>query len=148
MSWVEQVLRNLSTNGYRVTEPRRAILEQVVRYPHPFSTEQLYKDLGGESGPIGRATVYRTVEMLLADGWLGRVHWSASGSSSDEHAYVPVEPGHQHHMVCTNCGTVAAFQGCDIDALLGGLAQRMNFRVQSHWLEISGLCQMCQRQAG
>jgi Fur family ferric uptake transcriptional regulator len=147
MVWVENVLAHLSAQGNRVTEPRRAILERIVRYTQPFSAEQLFKDLGGDDSPIGRATVYRTVDLLLADGWLARVHWSPSKESNDDHAYVPVERGHQHHMVCKNCGSVAAFEGCVLDTLLGGLARRLNFRVDGHWLEIYGLCQVCQRQS-
>ena len=147
MAWVEHVLTDLSAQGHRVTEPRRAILERIVRYTQPFSAERLFKDLGGDSGPIGRATVYRTVDLLLNDRWLARVHWSvAKEAAGDEHAYVPVEQGHQHHLVCRNCGSVAAFEGCDLDGLLGGLARRLNFRVDGHWLEIYGMCQVCQRQ--
>ncbi len=100
MAWVEHVLTHLSAQGHRVTEPRRAILERIVRYTQPFSAEQLYQDLGGEGGPIGRATVYRTVDLLLAENWLARVHWSPSKeTTSDDHAYVPVERGHQHQLV-------------------------------------------------
>src|SRR4029453_13914189 len=68
MSWVENVLTHLSNQGHRVTEPRRAILERIVRYTQPFGTEQLYQDLGGEGGPIGRATVYRPVSCCHATG--------------------------------------------------------------------------------
>src|SRR5690242_3100149 len=90
MAWVEKVLAHLSEQGHRVTAPRRAILERMVRYTQPFTTEQLFKDLGGDAGPIGRATVYRTVDLLLADRWLARVHWSPSKETNDDHAYVPV----------------------------------------------------------
>ncbi len=146
MGWVDKVLGHLSGQGHRVTAPRRLILERIAQYTQPFSTEQLFKDVGGDDGPIGRATVYRTVELLLDDHWLARVHWSASKeSTAAEHAYVPIEQGHQHHMVCKNCGSVVAFEGCDIDEILGGLARRLNFRVDGHWLEVYGLCQMCQR---
>jgi Fur family ferric uptake transcriptional regulator len=149
MSWTENVLHCLSGQGHRVTGARRAILEQMNRYTQPFSSEQLFRDLGGDSGPIGRATIYRTVDLLVDEGWLARVHWSASKetSAANEHAYVPVEPGHRHHMVCRNCGAVIAFEGCDLDMLLGGLARRLNFRIEGHWLEVYGLCQICQRQA-
>jgi Fur family transcriptional regulator, ferric uptake regulator len=147
MAWVENVLTHLSTQGHRVTEPRRAIMERIVRYTQPFGTEQLYQDLGGEGGSIGRATVYRTVELLLAMNWLARVHWNSKQLASDDHAYVPVEQGHQHQLVCRSCGSVATFEGCEIETLLGGLARRLHFRVEGHWLEIFGLCQSCQRQA-
>jgi Fur family transcriptional regulator, ferric uptake regulator len=147
MAWVENVLAYLSDKGHRVTEPRRAILDRIVGYAQPFSAEQLFKDLGGDSGPIGRATVYRTIDLLLGEHWLARVHWNPSKEAADDHAYVPVEQGHKHHLVCTNCGSVAAFEGCDLDGLLGGLARRLNFRVDGHWLEIYGLCQVCQRRS-
>jgi Fur family ferric uptake transcriptional regulator len=75
MSWVAHVLTHLSQKGHRVTEPRRAILERIVQYSQPFTTEQLFKDLGGEQSAIGRATVYRTVDLLLADRWLARNLW-------------------------------------------------------------------------
>lgn len=149
MAWVEKVIAHLSAQGHRVTSPRRSILERIAQYAQPFSAEQLFKDMGGDAGPIGRATIYRTVDLLLDDHWLARVHWSASKDSSPatEHAYVPIEQGHQHHMVCRSCGSVIAFEGCDIDEVLGGLARRLNFRVDGHWLEVYGMCQLCQRHA-
>ena len=149
MAWMEKVLTHLSEKGHRVTEPRRALLERIAQYHQPFSAEQLFRDVGGDSGPIGRATVYRTVDLLYDDHWLARVHWRAAPDDAiaDEHAYVPIEQGHQHHLVCKNCGAVVAFEGCDIDNLLGGLARRLNFRIDGHWLEAYGLCQQCQRRA-
>lgn len=148
MSWTETVLSHLSDAGYRVTSPRRAILERIMEYTQPFTSEQLFRDLGGDDGPIGRATIYRTVELLLADGWLARVHWSPNATEllTGEHAYVPAEQGHYHHMVCRNCGSTITFQGCNIDDVIGGLAQRLNFRIDGHWLEVYGLCQVCQRK--
>lgn len=150
-TWPERVLAALSAKGHRVTGPRRAILERIAQYPHPFSAEQLWLDLGEArqaGATIGRATIYRTVELLVEEQWLARVHWSSSKETSAEaeHAYVPAEQGHQHHLVCKSCGTVVAFEGCDIDDLLGGLARRLNFRVDGHWLEAYGLCQACQRK--
>lgn len=152
MGWAERVLGSLSAKGHRVTGPRRTILERISRYTQPFSAEQLWLDLGGDTeqkaGPIGRATIYRTVDLLVEENWLARVHWSRAKETSAEsdHAYVPVEQGHQHHLVCKNCGTVVAFEGCDIDGLLGGLARRLNFRIDGHWLEAYGVCQLCQRR--
>lgn len=150
MSWAERVLAALSAQGHRLTGPRRALLERMTHYRQPFSAEQLWQDINDAApqvGPIGRATVYRTIELLVEEHWLARVHWSSSKETANdsEHAYVPVEHDHQHHLICKNCGTVVAFEGCDIDELLGGLARRLNFRVDGHWLEAYGLCQLCQR---
>src|ERR1043165_7959982 len=99
MTWTDRVLIALSEKGNRVTGPRRVILDRISQYMQPFSAEQLWIDLCGDgangTGPIGRATIYRTVDLLVEENWLARVHWSRSKETATEsdHAYVPVEQG-------------------------------------------------------
>lgn len=140
MGWAEQVVEHLAREGHRVTGPRRGILQQILRYTAPFTAEELLNDLHVANVPVGRATVYRTLELLHGYQWLSLVH-----RPEGEHGYVVTEPGHRHHLVCRACGAVIAFEGCDLDALLGGLAERLNFRIEGHWLEAFGVCQVCQR---
>lgn len=125
-----------------MTGPRRTILDQILRYTAPFTAEELLADLQKADGQVGRATVYRTLELLHHYEWLSLVH-----RPEGEHGYVVAEPGHQHHLVCRRCGNVVAFQGCELETLLGGLAERLNFRIEGHWLEAFGVCQRCQRLA-
>lgn len=143
MSWVESIITTLSHEGYRITEPRKSLLRRVAQYTNPFTAEQVYSDLCSAGESVGRATVYRTLELLQSRHWLARIH-----RDDGEHAYVVTDGGHQHHLVCTSCGSVTAFEGCDVNALLGGLAERLGFRIDGHWLEAFGRCQRCQRAAG
>ena len=140
MHWVDTVVGELSAEGHRITEPRKNLLRRIVGYTRPFTAEELYTGVQQAGEPIGRATVYRTLELLLSRRWLARIH-----RDDGEHAYVVTDGGHQHHLVCTGCGSVIAFEGCDVDALLGGLAQRLGFQIDGHWLEAFGQCQRCQR---
>lgn len=135
-------MESLSGEGHRLTGPRRAILEQILRYSVPFTAEELLADLQRAQVHVGRATVYRTLELLHTHQWLSLVH-----RPEGEHGYVVAEPGHQHHLVCRRCGSVIAFQGCELETLLGGLAERLNFRIEGHWLEAFGVCRACQRVA-
>ena len=143
MDWVDSIVNELSREGHRITAPRKKLLQRIVGYRHPFSAEQVYADVQQDGEPIGRATVYRTLELLLARRKLARIH-----RDDGEHAYVLTSGAHEHHLVCTGCGSTIAFEGCDFDALLGGLAQRLGFRIEGHWLEAFGRCQGCQRVAG
>jgi Fur family ferric uptake transcriptional regulator len=140
VGWTERVVEHLADEGHRLTGPRRAILEHILRYRVPFTAEELVADLQKAQIQAGRATVYRTLELLLHHQWLSLVH-----RPEGEHGYVVAEPGHQHHLVCRSCGAVTAFQGCEIESLLGGLAERLNFRIEGHWLEAFGVCRVCQR---
>lgn len=118
-------------------------MRRLTGYTQPFSAEQVYADVQTDAETIGRATVYRTLDLLLARSWLARVH-----RDDGEHSYVLSDGGHEHHLVCTTCGSVTVFEGCDVEALIGGLAQRLGFLIEGHWLEAFGRCQRCQRTAG
>ena len=139
MSWSEQVLTELSAEGHRLTGPRRQILDYILRYTAPFTAEELLADLRQAGIQVGRATVYRTLELLHQHEWLRLVH-----RPEGEHGYVVGEPGHQHHLVCRRCGQVIMFEGCELETLLGGLAERLHFRIEGHWLEAFGVCRSCQ----
>lgn len=125
--------------GLRATGPRLRVLQTISRYRVPFSAEELYATLKARRDDrTGRATVYRTLEQLHSAGWLARIHQQGS-----EAGYVPSFPGHLHHLVCTSCGVVIAFEGCALDELVARLAAQTSFAIESHLLQLYGRCAMC-----
>src|SRR5918911_231202 len=62
--WIDRVLADLATGGSRLTGPRRHILDHVLGYTAPFTAEELIADLQAAGSRVGRATVYRTLELL------------------------------------------------------------------------------------
>jgi Fe2+ or Zn2+ uptake regulation protein len=134
----------LSQHGYRLTAPRAAIVDAMLTHSRPFTAEQLVAELrAGEPGhsgaPIGRATVYRTLEILAAINVLTRL------IQPDGHpAYIPDSPGHRHHLVCSGCGTAVAFTRCPVDDLVRTLTRDTDFRIHDHLLEVFGVCPTCQ----
>ncbi len=137
--WLSRVRAAWQQTGLRITGPRLRVIETIVSYTAPFSAEQLYADLCAHREAPGRATVYRTIEQLSTSGWLARIHGPAG-----EEGYVPCYPGHLHHLVCTRCGTVASFEGCDLDELLTRVAAQTGFKIEGHLLQLFGLCAQCQ----
>ncbi|NJM04981.1 transcriptional repressor [Candidatus Gracilibacteria bacterium] len=138
--WVKAVRSYWQGGGYRLTEPRQRMLDSMVAYAAPFSAEQLYADMQTvEVVAPGRATVYRTIEQLNGAGWLARIH-TQSGEG-----YVPSFPGHLHHLVCTRCGKVVAFEGCALEGLVERLASQTDFMIEGHLLQLYGRCGECQR---
>ena len=136
MTWEQNVLKALDDDGLRMTGPRRRIVHAIAVRKQPFSAE----DLVDELSDVGRATIYRTLDVLSGGHWLARIH-----RDEGEHAYIPASP-HKHQLVCTRCGTSVVFDTCDLDGLLVELGQRTGFAIQGHALEAFGLCQTCQRQ--
>lgn len=135
----DDVVNILVQHGYRLTKPRLAVAEAVLRYTQPFSAEQLVADLGSGPEPIGRATVYRTLEILAAVDVLTRL------IQPDGHpAYICDSPGHRHHIVCSQCGTAVAFTSCPLEDLVPALARDTSFQIHDHLLEVFGVCPSCQ----
>ncbi|MDW8060406.1 MAG: transcriptional repressor [Thermomicrobium sp.] len=135
------ILETMHERGWRVTAPRRAIVEFVLAQRQSFSAEEVFRSLRRHQPTIGRATVFRTLDLLAELGVVERVH-----HPSGVHRYVLSGDGHRHHVVCIRCGAVAEFAGCNLDAVLARVADQTRFRILDHWLELSGLCQDCQRE--
>jgi Fur family ferric uptake transcriptional regulator len=125
----------LARHGYRLTGPRRVLLATVLEKDRPFTAEQLVT----EQPDIGRATIYRTLEILASVDLLTRLL-----QPGGHPAYVVGLPGHRHHLVCSECGTVVAFTNCPMDQLLRQLSRETSFAISSHHLEITGICPGCQ----
>ncbi len=129
-----EVITVLSEHGYRTTRPRREVVETVLQQTRPFTAEQLVLLLPD----ISRATVYRTLEIMASVDILTRLL-----QSNGHPAYVVGEPGHRHHLICSNCGFVVAFTACPVEPVVTELGRDHDFAIQGHSLEIFGLCPNC-----
>jgi Fur family ferric uptake transcriptional regulator len=127
----------LSQRGIRDTAPRRAVAEAAVRRRGRFTSQDLVAELA-PSG-VGRATVFRTLDLLVELGVLARLH------SDSHHAYTVCGAEHHHHLVCVGCDTVQEIVSQSAERLVQELARDAGFEPQGHLLEIVGLCQACQR---
>lgn len=132
----------LSLHGYRLTAPRAAIVAAVLRHRRPFTAEQLVAELSEQRAgrAIGRATVYRTLEILAAVDVLTRLV-QPDGRPS----YIIGNPGHRHHLVCSECGSAVEFTSCPVDQLVRDLTRDTDYQIHDHLLEVFGVCPRCQR---
>ena len=137
---VQGLEKLLDQAGYRVTRARRAILNLVEEQDGRFSAEELVERVQQVAPGTGRATVYRTLDLLAALRLVERVHLQ-EGS----HSYVrgDVSRPHHHHLICSACGTVVEFEGCEIPQLAETVAARTGFTVEGHQLEVYGRCASC-----
>ncbi|OAI40024.1 hypothetical protein AYO38_06610 [bacterium SCGC AG-212-C10] len=124
----------LGIGGHRLTGPRKAVLETMAAAASPFTAEELCVALPG----VGRATVFRTVKLLQELDLVCRVPLE-DGSVR----YQLSQREHHHHLVCSQCLSVADFSDQQLDALIIGAAQRSGFALDGHSLELYGRCQNC-----
>jgi Fur family transcriptional regulator, ferric uptake regulator len=136
-SGIEPLVAALDRAGYRLTEPRRAVAELIVAREGHFSAADLIDDARARRLDIGRATVFRALDLFTELSVLERLDLP-----SGEHAYVPCEPaGHHHHIVCSGCGRVTEIE--EVGLALEDLQRRTGWLVDSHRLELYGRCPRC-----
>jgi len=132
------LIEYLSELGFRDTGPRRAVVTTAIRLGR-FTAAELVDELKDEG--IGRATVFRTLELLTSLGVLDQLH------SDPRHAYTVCSPRHHHHLICSSCSKVVEVTAPAVERAVRGMADKAGFQVQGHLLEIIGLCADCQTAA-
>ena len=139
LSRADWMLRRLAESGERLTAPRETVIRALVDEQGVINPESLSYALHPQG--VGRATVYRTLDLLERHGMLTRVH--ADGC----HGYTLCDEGHHHHLLCSGCNHVLSVDATDVEAEILRLANQLKFRVDTHTLEFSGLCESCQQHS-
>ncbi len=128
--------------GFKVTDPRLAIIEEIVGFNREFEVNELIERLMRRSGAKpGVASVFRTVKLLGELGLLQRMH-----TGDGCHRYSLIR-GHNHQVICRCCGRAVEFQGCDFSQLTEFLENQTGFKLEGHWMEFFGLCNECRTAA-
>jgi Fe2+ or Zn2+ uptake regulation protein len=134
----EEWINLLKYNGYRITSPRRVVVEILAKTDRALTAIDTF-DLAREHHPsIGLVSIYRTLDKLESLNLIQRVHHPEGC-----HAYIAAFTGHQHLLLCQSCGATVFFQGDNIDTLVTKVEEESGFQIRDHWLQFFGICATC-----
>lgn len=133
----------LDRAGHRLTGPRLAVAGLVADRDGHFTAADLVMDARRRHPGIGRATIFRAIDLFASLDLVERVDLPAG-----DHAYVACDPVHHHHAICTGCGRSLDVDDFGLTRVLNEIGRRSGFRVTDHRLEIFGLCAACQAAQG
>lgn len=131
----------LDRAGHRLTGPRLTVAELVARRDGHFTAADLVMDARRRHPGIGRATIFRALDLFASLELVERVDLPGG-----DHAYVACDPVHHHHAICTGCGRSLDVDDFGLTEVLAAIGDRSGFRVTAHRLEIFGLCTACQEE--
>ena len=136
---VEMLVNALSEAGYRVTQPRRAVIEALCRARRSLDPEALCTRARNLHSAVGLATVYRTLDMLQALGHCSRVQIGGKG-----YALTCGQSKLHVHLVCSHCMGITELEADDAMATLKRKLASSGFKSQANAIELIGLCAKCQ----
>jgi len=131
----------IAAKGLKSTRQRDLVLECFLASDSHLSTEELYLKVRAKYPSIGFATVYRTLKLFAEAGIAREIHFG-DGQSRYEHV---AEGEHHDHLVCTRCGSVQEFENEAIEKLQQEVAEQFGFKVETHKLELYGICSKCRK---
>ncbi len=143
-SWREHTLATLAEAGYRRGGARNAVVELLDRQDCALSAQQIDDLLRAQGRSVGRASVYRILELLTELRLVQRIDVGQGVARYERH--LP-DGDHHHHLVCDSCGQIEPFEDPALEQAIERVSSRLSFAVDDHDVVLHGACSDCRDDA-
>jgi Fur family ferric uptake transcriptional regulator len=139
-SWTEHVHAVLAAAGHQRGGARELVIDVLASEPCALSAVEIEDTLRERRTPIGRASIYRVLDLLVDHGLVERV---AVGPGQARFEAVDPSGEHHHHLICQECGRLVAFNDAGLERAIDALSHRLGVRVEHHDVLLRGACERC-----
>lgn len=141
-TWTDHVHAVLARAGLRRGGAREQVVDLLAAQPCALSAVEIEDALRAQGRSVGRASIYRVLDLLVEHGLVERVA-VGPGLARFERA-LPGGEQHHHHLVCEQCGRLVAFDDPGLEKAIDRVSQRVAARVEHHEVLLRGACQDCE----
>lgn len=139
-TWAEHALAMLDEAGYRRGGARTAVVEALARHDCAVSALALEEELRRRKVHVGRASIYRALEVLEDLGLVQRFEVERGIASYER---VNVNGHHHHHAICRRCGRMEPFEDRGLERAIAQVSDLVPFEIAEHDVVLRGLCERC-----
>ena len=127
----------IAEKGLRRTVQRDAITAAAFGTTEHYTAEDLLRMARKIEPSVSRATVYRTLPLLVECGVLKEMDFG-----KDRRFYDPNSNEHPHHnpLICVDCNRIVEFEDQHIELLEDCISKRLGFSPASKSLRIEANC--------
>lgn len=129
--------------GLRQTLQRDEILEVIFASDEHFTPDDLFDRLRAAGSKASRATVYRTLSLLVEADLIHEIDLGDGQTTYDPN--FGEHPNH-NHLICVDCGKVVEFEDSHLDLLNDCVTRRLGFRPVNQSLRIEAACERLRNQ--
>lgn len=129
----------LKENNLRLTTNRQVIMEAIFSLDQHFEVEDLLQVIRAKNKKISRATVYRTLSLLLKNNLIKQLYFD------DKRSFYEKVPSNEHHdhLSCKGCGKVIEVFSPALESIQEEICLQYGFKPTYHRLTIFGMCLEC-----
>ena len=128
------MLATLEDQGYKLTTPRRRVVGVLEEKNRGFTAAEIATEVAG----VARATVFRTIKILVAAGVVCRL---SLPDGAPRYSLARVE--HHHHTVCIRCGQIGEFRASTVERLIRTIGTEISGEIVGHNIELHIVCHDC-----
>lgn len=139
---VQDSIRILQAQDYKVTKPRRQVLEILEEAQESLSPYDIQRLLRRQGKHLNHVTIYRILDLFCS---LNLAHKLLSTGGFVKCTLDDKEGCHRF-MVCNRCGTLQEFADEGLCQEENESARNFDFHTEYHLSESSGLCSNCYRK--
>jgi len=121
------------------TKAQRAVLDVLADTGTFLSAQDIHGRLRATGSAVGLTSVYRAVQALADDGSVDVLR-REGGESTFRRCDTR---SHHHHLVCRRCGATVEVEAPGLERWLAAIARTHRYDVESHLLEVVGVCPRC-----
>jgi Fur family ferric uptake transcriptional regulator len=133
----ERIYDFIEQRGLRRTAQREAIINAAFETTDHYTAEELLVMARKLDPSVSRATVYRTLPLLVESGTLREMDFGL-----DQRVYDPnynQHPNH-NHLICSDCSRIIEFEDVHIDTLEQCISKRLGFTPLYKTVRIHAAC--------
>ncbi len=130
-----ELTRILQKSGLRYTRQRQAVLDELNRTQDHRDVEDIYFSMRDKGLNVSRATVYRTLELLVKHHLVRRLDLGEG-----KYRFENRKEKHHDHIICLDCNKIMEFVNERIEELQEEVAEEYGFILTKHVHQLFGHC--------
>lgn len=138
----DQILDTLREAGYRLTAPRRKLVDVLLRAEVPLTAEEIHRRARAAQLPANLSTIYRNLATFCDIGWLEAL----PGANGERYYHVNGDGEQRMAVLCLDCGQVTTL-AATASAPLNEAVRDMGFNARSLRVTMAAHCEhVCPRR--
>lgn len=132
-----QIHAFMEAQGLRKTIQREAIIEAAFNTTDHYTAEELLARARKIEPSVSRATVYRTLPLMVESGVLKEMDFGKEHKFYDPNYN---QHPHHNHLICVDCSKIVEFEDQHIEVLENCITRRLGFSPASKTIRIEATC--------
>jgi Fur family ferric uptake transcriptional regulator len=122
------LIQVLKKEGLRYTLQRQAVWDEIRQKTEHRDVEDIYQQLRKNNINVSRATLYRTIDVLVKNKMVRKMDVGEGKS-----LYEPrLDDDHHDHMICVDTGKIIEFYDEELETLQETIAKKHGYKIVRH----------------